>query len=562
MNKKIVIFIVILSLIFPLFPVIDITVFADDLPSVSDEQAYLEWLSNNGMAIDSAGHVYFTGTSQWVIDAHNNLDKILGESGYVVKDPMNILLDSAQSITGLQILDRTNTQQWAKDNGYPSISENIYDYSMNNCLSYAENRMAYYIYDFINVNDFFTYYNFPNYPSRDDLKGLNDLKDDLLTLTSDTDYVYFLNSNLQDINSLQYLYNTNLVKVPRSAFDDVYLTLYSGQFSGIQNYPFQSFRIPRDGSSLPSFPNFTTSSLRFYDGLEFSQSVPNISFYRFFGNASGDYYGGYESILGIPSYSIFTGFINNSNSWFSASSVGTAFLYSGETFSLPVFRSSNLISDFLAGESDVYKFNPSVEIPAGANIDYRRLFEEIQHAIAENSGNLIDSINNAANNYLDRIAGSLDDTNSILRNIYNLLDLQFPQIIDAIEHIQINGGSADMTQTNAILSQINEKLGILIDEPFADMDPEDFEDLRDMAGRKFPFCIFSDIVAISVILNQRPIEPDINIPLPVGSASVNTVHIDLTPYEYVRPYVHACIIFLFIIGLLALSVKVFESVKS
>ena len=63
-------------------------------------------------------------------------------------------------------------------------------------------------------------------------------------------------------------------------------------------------------------------------------------------------------------------------------------------------------------------------------------------------------------------------------------------------------------------------------------------------------------------MNQPPEQPHWLIPMKLpGSESVNNIEIDLSWYEEIRDIVYAVFIFIFIIGLLALSVKIFSAVK-
>ena len=344
--KKIICFILILSFILPFLPLFNIPVSAATVSSNSSNavtdilQGKLETaLTNDGIVVSTQ---YFV----------NNVWDYVGQGLGL----LNATKESVQAYLASNNLDAN----FAFNTVYT-------DFVLNN----IENDLPYYIYDFININDFFTYYQFNNYPSDPSYQGVNSYKLALENACSDSNYVYFLSSTKSDYQSVQYLYATTLIKVPRDFFDDNYLVLSSGQFSGIQNFDFQSFRVPRDGNTVPTFTNFNISSLGFYDGLSFINSDSYFSFRRFYGNYSGNYYQGNEVLLTVPDYRIFTGLINNSSSWFSSGSFnGTAFIYSGDSFSLLVFRSSNLCQDFISGNSDIYKFSSNITIPEGSNIDY------------------------------------------------------------------------------------------------------------------------------------------------------------------------------------------------
>lgn len=252
-----------------------------------------------------------------------------------------------------------------------------------------------------------------------------------------------------------------------------------------------------------------------------------------------------------------------------------------DTFSFPIFRDIASLNLFNSGQSPVYSFDLGVDLgDFGSDIDYSHLYDVISDAIRGNNGNVIEAINNAANNYLYKqlillgdIKNALNDSqgNSWLRRIFGLLDDSIPltmskldQLLYAINNISISGGGGgDFSEATQVLHEIDDKLAFLIDQPILDASGEDIDNIKQRLSNKFPFSIFSDIVAISVILNRPPQQPDITLPIPiVGTASVNEVYVDLSPYEYARPYVHGALIFLFIIGLLALSVKIFDSMKS
>lgn len=506
---------------------------------------------------------------------YKKINWMLADAGYVVKDPVSIVVDSLQSATNLQLLTKENVMEYGEtiNYNYETLSQNI----VNNSITYANDNLTYYIYDFINIIDFFSYYSFSKYASVS--TTLNSYKTALTNLCSNSDNVYFLSN--KSGSSFAYLYDTTLLSVPRSFFDENYLVLASGSFTNLHTYNFQSFRIPRDGSSVPSDSSLGNASLRFYDGLSFIDSSDGFTFYNSFSKNGGNDFDRFEQVLGIPTYWIRQGLINNDNGWFSnASFSGTSFIYSGESFSIPVFKATNLVNDFISGNAPVYKFDKTVDLGQfGEDIDYSKLYDLISSTVQGNTGNVIDSINNVANNYLQQqldllhdINNALNDGNgqSWLRRIYGILDYNFPltlnafqELIDAVQNISVSGGGGDFSEATQVLHDIDTKLGILIDEPFTDLTDEDWNSMKSRVQTKFPFCIFSDIVAISVILNRPPQQPDLNFPVPImGTESDNMVHIDLSPYEHARPYVHGVLIFVFIIGLLALSVKIFDHLKS
>ena len=578
MNNKIIVFLCILSLLVPFIPSFDLCVSAGNSVSVDlTDPDYVRWLYNEtGLYIDlddTSNPLYpyklgapFSQQVSW----------FLSDYGYVVKNPVNAVIDSLQSITDIQILEQQGREElynFAVENNYPSISQNI----VNTTLNYAKDNLTYYIYDFININDFFSYYNFSNYSFVN--SNLSTFKAALESHCSDSNFVYFLSSKSR--SGMNYLYDSTFVKIPRSFFDSGYLVLSSGSFSDIVNYRYQSFRVPSDGSSIPSTVNLN-GFLSLYDGLSFVSSLEDMEIYDVTSKNGGNNFDNFNYFFGNLSSDPFRiGLIQNSQGWFSNQSFfGTAFIYSGESFSVPVFRSTNLISDFLSGNAPVYKFNKEIDLGQfGADIDYTKLYDLISTTVQGNSGNVIDSINYVANNYLQQqldllhdINNALNDGNgqSWLRRIYGILDYNFPltlnafnDLIDAVENISVSGVGGDFSEATQVLHDIDSKLGILIEEPFIDLSDAAWNSMKSRVQTKFPFCIFSDIVAISVILNRPPQQPDLNFPVPImGSESENIVHIDLSPYEHARPYVHGALIFVFILGLLALSVKIFDHLKS
>lgn len=576
MNKKIIVFICILSLIFPFLPSFNFTVHAASAGTVSDadlnDPEFIAWLYENG--------TFYNPSTEKLEPIANNpiyarMGYILAQHGYTIKDPFSAVIDSLQSLTNIQVFNKEGVKdlyEYAYDNDFLSVSNDI----LNLSISYAEDNLSYYIYDFININEFFNYYQFTNYSGVS--STLDSYKNALINLCSDSDYVYFLTN--KNGSPFSYLYDTTLIKVPRSFFDDNYLVLNSGFFSDIVNYNFQSFRIPRDASSLPSNVNIN-GTLAFYNGFSYVTN-DNFIFYNSNSINGGNDFSGFEYIFGDVSYNLRIGLINNSSGWFSNNTFsGTSFIYSGNSFSVPVFKSTNLVSDFMSGNASVYKFDKNIDLGQyGADIDYSKLYDIISDSVIGSSDNVIDAINNAANSYLAEqlellhdINNALNDGNgqSWLRRIFSLLDDSIPltmskldQLLFAINNISITGGSGvDFSEATQVLHEIDDKIAFLIDQPILDASGEDIDNIKQRLTNKFPFSIFSDIVAISVILNRPPQQPDITIPIPiVGTASVNEVHVDLSPYEYARPYVHGALIFLFIIGLLALSVKIFDSMKS
>lgn len=349
--------------------------------------------------------------------------------------------------------------------------------------------------------------------------------------------------------------------------------MYEGNFSVFPDYFFQSIVI-RAGDVAPAYSLY--GYLKLYNGLSFVDTSELRQWLALSKNGGNDFdkfveCGGFPALYPTNSDLYFRcGCVNDSTGWFSNDSFqGSVFLSVGTSKDLLVFKSGADYNAFYSGNSEFIVFSPDFDL-SGLDIDYDRLYDLLKENLDKFGGSFGDKLNEIANKYLAQqvqllgdIKNALNDEegHSWLRRIYVLLDENFHSLF---ERLDMSGGSVgDLSETNRILNEINERLGFLIDMPLDTATPKDFDDIKTLCANKFPFCIFSDIVAISVILNREPVEPDINIPIPIlGSESDNMLHIDLSPYEYVRPYVHGVIIFVFIIGLLALSVKVFDSVKS
>ena len=560
MNKRIVVFICILSLLVPFLPSFDFTLHAFPYVPSESENSWIDdlqvkfqtYFGNNGIVANSDWY-----NTDYVGGFWEDLLNYCGFEKLPDKDFASSVYEYA--ITTNQSADM------------------IFNDSSQYMQNVLEEKLPYYIYDFININDFFTFYNFSNYSMVN--SNLSTFKTALESYCSDSNYVYLLTSKSR--SGMNYLYDSSFVKIPRSFFDSGYLVLSSGSFSDIVNYRFQSFRITADGSSVPSNVNLN-GYLSLSDGLSFVSSFDGLEIYDVTSKNGGNAFNNFSRVLGTLSNNPFRiGLIQSSTGWFSNTSfVGTAFIYSGESFSVPVFRSTNLISDFLSGNSPVYKFNKEIDLGQfGEDIDYSKLYDIISTTVQGNTGNVIDSINNVANNYLQQQLDLLHDINnalndgtgqSWLRRIYNILDFNFPQtlsafsdLIVAVENISVNGGGSDLTHINRVIDEINDKLGFLIEEPLSDATVDDIESLKNLAQQKFPFCIFSDVVAISVVLNRPPVQPHWEIPLKLpDSSSVNNIVVDLSWYEEVRDLVQGVFIFIFIVGLLALSVKIFNALKS
>lgn len=558
--KKLLPFIIILSLIFPFFPSIEIFAFDEVTGTVSMDDI-----------LDDLGLVNVDGliVSKGVSNFSNQIVNYLGQLGYVTRDnATDVVIDYLANEAGIPYAGSSSNSfnaqdviDWLENNYSSSLSQNIINYS----VTYAENVLPYYVYKALPVSQFISFLDLSNVPSSmsSSLQSFqNNLSDKVNNFN--TLCIYYLDGRAI-INNTSYLYS-----ISSDVINDFSFYLSSGSFSIFPDYEYQIVKRSVDLAPTPQ-PVFN-GRLWFSNGiLPYSGS---FSYFR--GNILDTH-----NLETTFNFNIYCGGSNIPDSSY-ASFYRNAFLCpdSWGSYSFPVFKSNILIIDFYKGQSDVYKFDSDIDLGQfGEDIDYSKLYDLISSTVQGNTGNVIDSINNVANNYLQQqldllhdINNALNDGNgqSWLRRIYGILDYNFPltlsafqDLIYAVQNISVSGGGGDFSEATQVLRDIDTKLGILIDEPFTDLTDNDWNDMKSRIQTKFPFCIFSDIVAISVILNRPPQQPDLNFPVPImGSESENMVHIDLSPYEHARPYVHGVLIFVFIIGLLSLSVKIFDHLKS
>lgn len=554
MNKKIIVFICILSLLVPFFPQFDFVVRAEDLPSTSED--FAQWLDDN-FYTDALGSL----RPKTQAPLYMKVNWALTDAGYVLKDPVSALVDSLQSATNLQLLTKENVMEYGQsiNYDYSSLSQNI----VNNTITYANNNISYYIYRSMPVSEFFSYFVFNPLVPASSLQTFKNWIVPLVNNNVDTLCGFYCYSFLND--------GTNYLVDYSDILNDYTFALYSGDFYNYPELPYQSYE---------------------HTAVSSTQPYPINSILKFFSNDVGSLYDGTFDYWqpstgalvqsGVDSHSVVGMVCNRFYPARQHNFCGTIYLSpdSVGSISFPVFRSAADLQLFYKGRSNIYKFDSSIDLSQyGDNLDYSKLYDIVSSSIRGSSGNVIDAINNAVDNYLQEQVDLLHDINnalndglgqSWLRRIYGLLDYNFPltlnslhDLLIAIQNLSISGGGSDLTHINRVLDEINDKLGFMIEEPLTNADIEDMNDLKNLASQKFPFCVFSDIVAISVILNQTPEEPHWLIPLKLpGSQSVNNIEVDLSWYEDVRNLVHGVFIFIFIVGLLALSVKVFSALKS
>lgn len=577
MNKKFIVFICILSLLVPFLPQFDFVVRAEDLPSTSED--FAQWVDDNFYEVNG----FLRPKTQAPL--YMKINWALTDAGYVLKDPVSCVVDSLQSATNLQLLTKQNLIDYGQtiNYDYSSLSQNI----VNNSFSYVENQTPYNIYTVLHKSDLLSLFSPRNTEVN---KWLSNLNID----SQDSNFVYWfgwdsgLLSSGADNNGFQ------IMKVPLSFFNNY--CLYFNQsipdnFFNADNFFFNhsaltpNFDLDKmfslwcaSSNNVGTIPNTLTFSNGFYDGSMSGIFLRDSSYDWTFSGSFNLRTNNVNGVFSLPSYYYFQ------DNWLYGqiySLMGSFFIVpdSVDKFSFMIFRDYQSLYDFYNGQCPVYKFDTNLNLPEGADIDYSRLYDIISNQISHSSGNLCDVINGVASDYLQQqidllhdINNALNDGNgqSWLRRIYGILDYNFPLTLQAfedlqqaIENISISGGGSDLTHINRVLDEINSKLGFMIEEPLTNADIEDMNDLKNLASQKFPFCVFSDIVAISVILNQTPEQPHWQIPLKLpGSESVNNIEVDLSWYEDVRDLVQGVFIFIFIVGLLALSVKVFSALKS
>ncbi len=553
--RKFLPFIIILSLLVPFIPSFSFTVFADD--SVSDDSAYIEWKKDNVGAISSG----------------------LAENGIVISG--DYFSDDYYYVDPEDNFWRDVLRQWGIDGtdyGKP-LARVAYDYAIendisnteiyNDCfdsvLNYANSNLPYHVYRTMPISTFFQFFSFTR-PDADGLRELQNFKNWVVPMVNSLDGISVLYVDHYIMAS-----DTRIIHIG-SLLDSFSFALSSGSFGNFPNLDYQT--VVYNGGPENQIPNPRMGTFNLYSNSDY---LPYDGYYTNYNPWAGSvsnnttanfcYVGGVQDGKYASWHCFFSGSL-----YLTPDSLGS--------ISFPVFNSSTDMQLFFTGRSNVYKFDKTVDLGQyGEDINYSELYDIISSSIQGNTDNVLDSINNVANNFLQQQIDLLHDINnalndgsgqSWLRRIYGILDYNFPltltafnDLIHAVENISVSGGSGDFSEATQVLHDIDTKLGILIDEPFTDLSDDDWNSMKSRVQTKFPFCIFSDIVAISVILNRPPQQPDLNFPIPImGTESENMVHIDLSPYEHARPYVHGVLIFVFIIGLLALSVKIFDHLKS
>lgn len=563
MNKKIICFILILSFLVPFLPAFDFFVSAAE-PTVSMN----EYMDSLGFYWDSSDQLWKPKASA---DIGKQIEFVLADHGYVIRDnPMSVVIDFIANQIGVPY----------QGNGYTSsdadsivssgvVSQNIIDSSVD----FADSQLTYLTRTTVHVSDFLTLLS-PIAPGSNTTRAnnvYNRLKP-IVNGSSSNVYVY------TEPWANRFFILPVLYGVDRDTF--VNFSFYVTNNSTLNDgYKVNGDGIIDFGATGSGNPGFPSPSLMWV--VSGNQIISDLTVLRSTYSTSSGFSSPSNISVNYNTSPFAVGFGKWVYSNISNNGGGSFFIIADslENFQFPVFLDSASVQSFYSGSAPVYRFDSDLDLSQfGTDIDYSRLYDIISNEVRHSSSNVLNAIDNVANNYLQEqidllhdIKNALNAPNgeSWLHKIYDLLDYNFPLTLTvledlkvALQNLSVGGGSGDLTYTNQVLDQINDKLGILIDQPFSDATVEDMEDLKNLALNKFPFCVFSDIVAISVILNQPPEQPHWQIPLKLpGSESANNIEIDLSWYEEIRDIVYAVFIFIFIIGLLALSVKIFQAVK-
>ena len=576
MNKKSFIsFILIFSIIFPLFLSFPVSVFAY---TVSGNE-----ITVSGDEIDT-----------FLTDLMKQTIQKVGENGLVAFNDFwewgttpvmdNFLSYYADSI-GLDSLNTT-----ARDIALYCFMHN---YSVDYLVSHygdtiiadIEDKLPYFIYHTIPIDKFFTFYNFSNYSGMSTTLG--NFKTALESICSDPDNFYFLTDNNR--SGMHYLYDANLFSVSSNYLENYALVLYSGSFSIFPEKPYQSI-VVRSGDSVPSFN--LNGRLKFYNGLDFADTS-SFDYWLSTSRSGGNDFDGFIktgalSVVGhTPSdISLYCGVYNNGTGWFSNNSWQGSGFITVDSQTLLIFKSGSDLNTFYSGNSKFYQFDSGIDLSKYSGIDYSKLYDIISQNLDKMSGSLGEELDKIANEYLKKqiqllgdIRDSLKDPDSgfsWLRLIHNILsdnfDVKLSELLCAINNLSFNGGSGSLPQSviddidsiDNHLSQIEASLKLqdankILSE--FENDPNyqaNKDDLITVMKTKFPFSIYTDVETLyRVFVVEEPMKPDWQFNIPYTN---DTFTIDIDFYEiYCKDFVQAFLIVLFIIFLTTVSVKFLSS---
>lgn len=552
-------FILILSFVLPFFPCFSFSAKAED--SVSSDDAFIKWEKDN-------------------VDAIRNG---LAGKGTVVNPDFYLVTDDTINPNLWEIIARNYNLDYQQNVGKP-LNRQIYDYTVSNNISNVD------IY-----NDCFnTIYN--------DLQAY--VPYSVYTVLHKSDLVNFFNP----INSIGgiWLDKFNVNSLPDDSFyfmkgNTSYYRLDGNDNWG--NHHFSCFRFPLDFVDSYNFyalgdtPSslFDSNFLKNFVGVSDSQAMFN--FYAVSDNGVPNSltldYCTYYSVGGFSDFSYNSSFNQNSGiaslPCYYYGPDYTYFLNGGffivpdsvNKFSFPIFHNYNSYFQFINGNSYAYNFSPDIDISKyGTDLDLDQLYDVISDSVGDAEGNIIDSINSLANNYLKDqvqllgdIKNALNDSfgRSWLRKIHDQLALYFPQTLDSLSDLKNafsggSGGVADLTNIEDDLSIIKGLLilqtahDIIDDLKNNNVHSNDFNDVVTVANTKFPFSIPNDIVTILGLFVAEPTEPEFAFPVPFSN-NHETFDIDISFIGSSLPYIRGAFIILFILFLVVVSVKVINSLK-
>ena len=520
----------------------------------------------------------------------NNLDKLreagrdaVGQKGYVIKDDFwgvkssdnDPYFDWLCNLFGLSVPSGVNSGQvitnYMLDNDL--TYEDIVNSSTEALSNYAQSQIGYYIYHAMPVSKFFRFFTF-HHQDDDSIRFLqswlpNSVNGFNTLCAFYSNYYLWAHSN--------YLYSISENEIANNSF-----VLVSGTFGDYPDYPFQSI-ITDHNSELGGY-NAPSGYFKLYGNDTFLASQSLLPFvsqsYQDFNNPS---YTNANDILD----KFRVGFLQDQyyGSWRNFA-LGTIYLVPdswGDNYTFMVFKNTNSFSAFFQGNAFAYYFDNGFSDYEG--IDYSKLYDLINSNISHLDGNLSQALNDLVENYISGMAESLDDISNALINpnnnkswlrlIYYFLKpsediLDFPsllasetdRLIQAIYNISSgsSGGSVDLSSIEGHLANIEAELQLQnVDQILSDFENDPNyqatkDDLVAVMKTKFPFSVVSDVEIICRVFYSVEMKPDWQFNIPYTN---DTFTIDLSFYEdYLKDYVQAFLILLFIIFLLTVSIRI------
>ena len=320
-----------------------------------------------------------------------------------------------------------------------------------------------------------------------------------------------------------------------------------------------------------------------FKGTGFDYSIGRVNFYDASGATASveqyDYFYPYDTALKynsmISSWTI--RYRNNDGGYY------FNYFVDGGTERQPIlfFENVQALNEYISGQSPVYQIPSDYQggdMVVDMNIDYRELYDAISAAIATGdyltATEIQKAVEEAASEYLDRIAQNTADINdalrdqegnSWLRRISGALDDLAENFRDYSSNImeEVKSGFAWIkTELAAILA-----VGIVdfvweeVEEDFSAA-KEALVDVATLAGTKFPLCIPADIVAIISIFDVEPVPPDFNIPFKFLDFEYEIpITVDV---ELVQPFIdllHIFVKLLYLLCLVFLSIPMLTAIK-